>query len=387
MMAEKSPDVQASEPSTPQVEQPSGNWWDSWISSAKTKSAEVYSMVKKDLDEIGSAVKSEASHVFSTTSTALGKTLKLDEPESPANVMKKSLSTFIGQVSTVLNPEPDDEDDTEVILSSGDTTMLSTYKKELEALQRVDATYLVPASSPELDAWRASLESGAELISPASAAKRLSASPLLRAMYDKLVPDAVSHEDFWERYLFRVALLQDRLAADARRLPAADTDPVLAHLPRQHAEPIQQSPKKVLSGVETEVEEEPSEQSEPTELTEPLVLADTVAWEDEDFANDVELTEEQQTLLLEEYEKEISSKKTKQTSSRDLANNNIKNKNTGNNKQRNQNGGKKNVKKGKSDVCGNDLVEDYFAEKEVKDDASANSDESWEKFDIDEEKA
>ncbi|PZC71922.1 hypothetical protein B5X24_HaOG212235 [Helicoverpa armigera] len=68
-------------------------------------------MVKKDLAEIG--------HVI---------TMKLDAPESPANAMKKSLSSFIGQVSTVLNPEPDDEDDTEVILSSGDTTMLSTYK-------------------------------------------------------------------------------------------------------------------------------------------------------------------------------------------------------------------------------------------------------------------
>lgn len=34
-------------------------------------------------------------------------------------------------MSTVLNPEPDDEDDTEVILSSGDTTMLSTYKVSL----------------------------------------------------------------------------------------------------------------------------------------------------------------------------------------------------------------------------------------------------------------
>lgn len=33
----------------------------------------------------------------------------------------------------------------------------------------------------------------------------------------------------------------------------------------------------------------------------------------------------------------------------------------------------------KSDVCGNNLVEDYFGDKEVKDDASANSDESWEK--------
>lgn len=46
----------------------------------------------------------------------------------------------------------------------------------------------------------------------------------------------------------------------------------------------------------------------------------------EDFANDVELTEEQQILLLEEYEKEISNKKHKQTSSRDLTNNNMKNK-------------------------------------------------------------
>lgn len=41
------------------------------------QSAEVYSMVKKDLDEIGSAVKSEASHVLNSTSTAIGKTLKV----------------------------------------------------------------------------------------------------------------------------------------------------------------------------------------------------------------------------------------------------------------------------------------------------------------------
>lgn len=41
------------------------------------QSAEVYTMVKKDLDEIGTAVKSEASHVFSTTSTVIGKTFKV----------------------------------------------------------------------------------------------------------------------------------------------------------------------------------------------------------------------------------------------------------------------------------------------------------------------
>lgn len=392
-MAAKPTDPSPSEevPSSRQDEGQSGNWWDSWLSSAKSKSAEVYTMVKKDLDEIGTAVKSEASHVFSTTSTVIGKTLKLDVPESPANVMKKSLSSFIGQVSTVLNPEPDDEDDTEVILSSGDTTMLSTYKKELEALQRVDATFIVPAYSPEFDAWRASLETTeAGVISLSSVAKRLDASPLLRSQYDKLVPDAVSHDEFWERYLFRVALLQDRLAAAARKQPMEELptqDPVLAHLPMQTCMPIEQSPKKVLSGLD---EESPAVAPE----------LDAVAWED-DFANDVELTEEQQILLLEEYEKEIATKKmSKQTSSRDLTNNNTDKTTSTDNKKiksaqirvnRDKMNNKKNKngrspkKAPKSDVCGNDLVEDYFGDKEIKDDISANSDESWEKeFEIDE---
>ncbi|CAH3949099.1 BSD domain-containing protein 1-like [Pieris brassicae] len=337
----------------------SGNWWDSWLTSAKSKSAEVYTMVKKDLAEIGTAVKSEASHVFNSTSTAIGETWKMAVPEPQTNAMKKSISSFIGQVSTVLNPEPDDEDDTEVILSSGDTTMLSTYKKELESLQRVDATYIVPPDRLHFTAWRESLETD-DVISPVAAVKRLNNSPILKTQYEKLVPDACSHDEFWERYLFRVALLQDRLAAMSRKVPADLTtdDPVLAHLP-QEITPIQTSPKKVLSG-----------------LTETPDVDNVVAWEDEDFANDVELTEEQQILLLEEYEREITSKKQKQT--KDVANNNaetpvkvatLKN---------------KSPNKTKSDECGN-LVEDYFGDKEVKDDASANSDESWEKeFEIEE---
>ncbi|KAG7300936.1 hypothetical protein JYU34_015287 [Plutella xylostella] len=391
-MAEKTPDATPSESSSsPKKEEPStGNWWDSWITSAKSKSAEVYTMVRKDLDELGCAVRSEATHVLTSTSSAIGKTLKLDEPESPANVMKKSFSTFIGQVSTVLNPEPDDEDDTEVILSSGDTTMLSTYKKELETLQRVDATFIVPADSAEFDAWKSSLES--DVISPSSASRRLAQSPTLAAQYEKLVPDACTNEQFWERYLFRVALLQDRLAAAARRRDAPSTDPVMAHLPLQSETPvIDESPKMTIS----------PEDTESSELEEPLTaeIDNAVAWEHEDFAHDVELTEEQQILLLEEYEKEIASKKlTKQTSTKDIANNNSKNKTTntksGNaksqsrdkqnnkatDKKKKQNAGKKS-----NDDCGNNLVEDYFGDKDVpKDDASANSDESWEKeFEID----
>ncbi|XP_013145720.1 PREDICTED: BSD domain-containing protein 1-like isoform X2 [Papilio polytes] len=358
-----------------QDDKPSGNWWDTWLSSAKTKSAEVYSMVKKDLDEIGTAVKCEASHVISSTSNALGKTFKFDEPESTANAMKKSFSTFIEQVNTVLNPEPDDEDDTEVILSSGDTTMLSTYKKELEALQRVDATYIVAADSAEFDAWRATTENTCGQVVPAAAAKRLEANPILKEQYNKLVPDAVTHNEFWERYLFRVALLQDRLAAASRKQPMEPptADPVLANLPLQT--PIQQSPKKVLSGLE----EIPYEKDE-----------DIVQWEDEEFPHDVELTEEQQILLLEEYEKEITQKKiNRRSSSKDLINNNSNTPQTLKDELNNTIDKKKNgrspKRQTKSDECGNNLVEDYFGDKEVKDDASANSDESWEKeFEIDE---
>ncbi|XP_037874006.1 BSD domain-containing protein 1-B [Bombyx mori] len=393
-MAEKSTDSSASEASSSQIsdEKQSGNWWDSWLSSAKTKSAEVYTMVKKDLDEIGSAVKCEASHVFSTTSNVIGKTLKLDVPESPANAMKKSISTFIGQVSTVLNPEPDDEDDTEVILSSGDTTMLSTYKKELEALQRVDATFIVPAYSPEFEAWKASLEtSEAGIVSPVSAARRLNSNPVLKAQYDKLVPDAVSHDEFWERYLFRVALLQDKLAAASRKqtIEEPTNDPVMANLPLE-SQP--QTPEKVPEKVPI-IENEKNYENED--------IDNVVTWEDEDFAHDVELTEEQQTLLLEEYEREIASKKlAKQNTTCDSVNNNNNkadnptkkstNKTTDNMNNRNidkNKHGRTPEKAGKLDPCGNNLVEDYFADKEVKDDASANSDESWEKdFEIDDVK-
>lgn len=64
----------------------------------------------------------------------------------------------------------------------------------------MDATFIVPAYSAEFEAWRGSLESSeAGLISLSAAARRLDASPTLKAQYDKLVPDAVSHDDFWER--------------------------------------------------------------------------------------------------------------------------------------------------------------------------------------------
>lgn len=375
----------------------SGSWWDSWVTSAKSKSAEVYSMVKKDLDEIGTAVKSEASHVYNTTSTVLGKTLKLDEPESPANVMKKSFSTFMGQVSTVLNPEPDDEDTEAILVTSGDTIALATYQRELEALQRVDATFLVPVSGPEFEAWRSTLEtdeSGA-VLGERAARRKLEAAPVLKEQYERLVPEAVEAGVFWERYLFRVALLHDRLAAAARSkaTPAAGepvtrppprvfTDPVMAHLPVQELElnEPQLSESSSVPSVPSKESQESTPDVDPTAL-----------WDDADFASDVELTEEQQMQLLAEYEKEITTKKQNKTKD-NVNNNNV----SMDNARKATKNASSNIK---SDICGNNLVEDHFVDKAeigkrkgkrsngVRDDAGSNSsDESWEKeFEIEDE--
>jgi len=48
----------------------------------------------------------------------------LENPESTANTMKKSVSLFLDQMSSALNPLPDDEDEAIMIVGS-DTVTLS----------------------------------------------------------------------------------------------------------------------------------------------------------------------------------------------------------------------------------------------------------------------
>jgi len=48
----------------------------------------------------------------------------LENPESTANTMKKSVSSFLDQMSSALNPLPDDDDEALMIVGS-DTVTLS----------------------------------------------------------------------------------------------------------------------------------------------------------------------------------------------------------------------------------------------------------------------
>ncbi|XP_044742553.1 BSD domain-containing protein 1-like [Chrysoperla carnea] len=249
--------------------------WNSWLSAAKNKSTEVFEFVKKDLEEIGSAVKNEATCMVSNTTHALERTLKLNDSESTASSMKRTFSSFLGQMNTVLNPTPDDSD-TEAVIITGDneTQPLTKLQQALYELQNNPGTYLKDPEQNLAAQYECWLEIINDQLTEDRLAKHLLSSEVLNQQYLALCPDQVSHDTFWKRYLFKKALLEDNMA---------------------HQEALEKRQKR---------EQE-------------MLSEDNLKWESEDFANNIDLTEEEQIKLLEQYENEFKTKYSKKNQNND----------------------------------------------------------------------
>ncbi|VEN61284.1 unnamed protein product [Callosobruchus maculatus] len=236
------------------------NWLGSWLNAAKNKSTEVLEFVKKDLEEFGSVVKNEANCVISSTGSVLEKTLSLDSPTSTASTMKRSFSSFLGQMNSVLNPSPDDSDTEILIVENSETVELTKLQKAIYDLQKNTDTFLRDPNEELTKQFKCWLEIVDDQLSDDRIAKHVNSSEILKRQYAKLVPEVVEHHLFWKRYLFKKALLEDDFA-------------------KQDAFDKREQKEKLMS-------------------------EDDLKWEQEDFAADIELTEEEQIKLLEEYEKE-----------------------------------------------------------------------------------
>ncbi|XP_025411362.1 BSD domain-containing protein 1-like [Sipha flava] len=224
-MAEKQPsDVEIINEET--IENPEsknnegGGWWDSLYSAAKSKSAEVLESVKRDLGELTTIVTTETSNMVLNTTNVVKETLQLENPESTANTMKKSVSSFLDQMSNALNPLPDDDDEALMIVGS-DTVTLSRLQAQIYTLANDPNTFLMEIDD-QLDkrykAWLDWVKSGdSSLLSNEKLTKILNECTPLRDNYQKLVPDSVSHANFWYRFLFRKALLEDENAKQLRQ--------------------------------------------------------------------------------------------------------------------------------------------------------------------------
>lgn len=285
---DKSPEKEATSP-TGSVGSGSGggggSWWGSWLDTAKSKSASVLEAVKNDLTELTTAVKTEAT----SASEALGRSLSLNEPDSTVGAMKKSFSTFLGQVTEALVPTLDEEEEGEdVLITHEGTEELNGFYKHLAELQSMEGTYLEEPSdelSEKYKRWMEVVEQ--EQFTEPRLARHLVSSTILNEQYTALVPSKVAHMDFWKRYLFKKALLEDAIA---------------------NAEMAERKAKAAVVSNETVAPDVVIVQTDQPKLAiEEELIPDDITWAEvpEFDASNLELSEEEQARLLEEYEQEI----------------------------------------------------------------------------------
>ncbi|KAM4047555.1 BSD domain-containing protein 1 isoform 2-T2 [Anomaloglossus baeobatrachus] len=198
-----------------------GGWWRSWLhqsySSVREKSAEALEFMKRDLTEFSRVVQHDTACTIAATATVVKEKLAVEGSSGTTEKVKKSLSDFLGVISDTFAPSPDKTIDCDVITlmatPSGTTELYDSTKARLYSLQSDPATYCNEPDGPlvQFDEWLMSWDSEER---KAEISELLVSSPSIRALYTKMVPAAVSHSEFWQRYFYKVHQLEQE---EARR--------------------------------------------------------------------------------------------------------------------------------------------------------------------------
>ncbi|NXE04360.1 BSDC1 protein, partial [Lophotis ruficrista] len=191
-------------------------WWRSWLQQSyqavKEKSTEALEFMKRDLAEFTQVVQHDTACTIAATASVVKDKLARTEGSSGATEkVRKGLSDFLGVISDTFAPSPDKTIDCDVITlmatPTGTTEPYDSAKARLYTLQSDPATYCNEPDGPAelLDAWLSQFnleERKGEI------AELLAASPSVWALYTKMVPVAVSHSEFWQRYFYKVHRLE-----------------------------------------------------------------------------------------------------------------------------------------------------------------------------------
>lgn len=283
---------------------------------AQTQSSSVLEAVKKDLDELSTAVRTEVSNAGSV----IGETFN----DPTVGSVKKSLSSFFGQVSEALIPSLEEDDVEAVLITTDGQVTLTGFQKHLAELQAAPETYLNPPDANLTENYQRWMEvTEQDQFTQNRLAKHLASSEILNEKYLTLVPDHVVHMEFWQRYLFKRALLEDALAnaelAERKAKAEVNSTKSVSPLKGTKKSIIQtEQPKRVLSTEDSSEIESPGEIEE-AQLEQAFGAAgqilkkqDDTKWETEDFGS-VEISEEEQARLLQEYEEEIQEREMKKS--------------------------------------------------------------------------
>ncbi|XP_034714437.1 BSD domain-containing protein 1 [Etheostoma cragini] len=197
-------------------------WWGGWLQqgfqAVKDKSSEALEFIKRDLTEFSTVVQHDTTCSLVATAAAVRNKLAVEGSSETSEKVKKSLSSFLGVITDTFAPPPDKTIDCDVITlvatPTGTTEIYDSSKARLYSLQADPATYCNEPDGPpeQFDNWLSnfSLEDKKGEIS-----ELLVNSPSIRALYTKMVPVAVAHSEFWQRYFYRVFQLDQE---EARRV-------------------------------------------------------------------------------------------------------------------------------------------------------------------------
>ncbi|KAM3829696.1 BSD domain-containing protein 1 isoform 2-T3 [Vipera latastei] len=200
-----------------------GGWWRSWLQQSlqtvREKSTEALEFMKRDLTEFTQVVQHDTACTIAATASVVKEKLATESSSGTTEKVRKGLSNFLGVISDTFAPSPDKTIDCDVITlmgtPSGTTELYDSTKARLYSLQSDPATYCNEADGPPelFEAWllHFSLEEKKGQIS-----ELLGNSPSIRSLYSKMVPVAVSHSEFWQRYFYKVHQLeQEELRREA----------------------------------------------------------------------------------------------------------------------------------------------------------------------------
>uniref|UniRef100_A0A3P9N542 BSD domain containing 1 n=1 Tax=Poecilia reticulata TaxID=8081 RepID=A0A3P9N542_POERE len=209
-------------------------WWGGWFQQSyqavKDKSSEALEFLKRDLTEFSTVVQHDTACSIVATANAVKNKLAVEGSSETTEKVKKSLSSFLGVITDTLAPPPDKTIDCDVITlvatPAGTTEVYDSSKARLYSLQADPATYCNEPDGPpeQFDCWlsRFSLDEKKGEIS-----ELLVNSPSIRALYTKMVPAAVSHSEFWQRYFYKVFQLDQE---EARRVVLKQRAEQSAHI-------------------------------------------------------------------------------------------------------------------------------------------------------------
>ncbi|XP_061599832.1 BSD domain-containing protein 1 isoform X2 [Cololabis saira] len=197
-------------------------WWGGWLQhsyqAVKDKSTEALEFLKRDLTEFSTVVQHDTTCSIVATATAVRNKLAVEGSSETTEKVKKSLSSFLGVITDTLAPPPDKTIDCDVITlvatPTGTTEVYDSSKARLYCLQADPATYCNEPDGPpeQFDSWLSTFSLNEK---KGEISELLVNSPSIRALYSKMVPAAVSHSEFWQRYFYKVFQLDQE---EARRV-------------------------------------------------------------------------------------------------------------------------------------------------------------------------